>query len=183
MYNLEDINFDFEHELIRIIIVKDIPNIKLKSFSIGPFKSNQEIELMYWVAEELVKSGLARYRDQDLLDMQKLSKIHWRDTIPTSRQVPSLPRNFYFMLRKFLKGINEERKRDPSKIMLYEKVLGLSKDIINCRVRKIISLAAISTDSRNIIENMAAEEIALYNRLGALITNWKENLIKIGDES
>ncbi|KON27750.1 hypothetical protein AC481_03965 [miscellaneous Crenarchaeota group archaeon SMTZ-80] len=133
------------------------------------------------MAEELVNSGLAKFRDQDLLDINKLTKIHWKETIPTSRQIPSLQKNFYFILKKFLKEVSEESKKDTSKIMLYERALALSRDIINCRVRKIISIAATSTNSWDMIKNMAVEEIALHNKLNSIINEWKDNILKTED--
>jgi len=133
------------------------------------------------MAEELINSGLAKFRDQDLLDINKLTKIHWKETIPTSRQIPSLQKNFYFILKKFLKEVSEESKKDTSKIMLYERALALSRDIINCRVRKIISIAATSTNSWDMIKNMAVEEIALHNKLNSIINEWKDNILKTED--
>jgi DNA replication initiation complex subunit (GINS family) len=162
-------------------MIKDSPEIKLNEETIGPFKSGQEIELAYWMAEELVNSGLAKFRDQDLLDINKLTKIHWKETIPTSRQIPSLQKNFYFILKKFLKEVIEESKKDTSKIMLYERALALSRDIINCRVRKIISIAATSTNSWDMIKNMAVEEIALHNKLNSIIHEWNDNILKTED--
>jgi len=162
-------------------MIKDSPEIKLNEETIGPFKSGQEIELAYWMVEELVNSGLAKFREQDLLDITKLTKIHWKETIPTSRQIPRLQKNFYFILKKFLKEVSEESKKDTSKIMLYERALALSRDIINCRVRKIISIAATSTNSWDMIENMAVEEIALHNKLNLIINEWKDNILKIED--
>lgn len=133
------------------------------------------------MAEEIVNSGLAKFREQDLLDITKLTKIHWKETIPTSRQIPSLQKNFYFILKRFFKEVSEESKKDTSKIMLYERALALSRDIINCRVRKIISIAATSTNSRDMIENMTVEEIALHNKLNSIINEWKDKILKTED--
>ena len=149
--------------------------------TIGPLKKGQDIELAYWIAEELVKSGTAKFHEEGILNMAKLSKIHWRETIPTSRQIPSLQKNFFFMLRRFLRRMNEESKTDPSKMLDYEKAMGLSRDIVNCRVRKIISIAAISTSASEMIKNMAAEEVELYKILNSITNEWKNGLIKVED--
>lgn len=113
--------------------------------------------------------------------MAKLSKIHWRETIPTSRQIPSLQKNFFFMLRRFLRRMNEESKTDSSKMLDYEKAMNLARDIVNCRVRKIISIAATSASASEMIENMAAEENELYEILNSIINEWKNGLIKMED--
>lgn len=182
MLDLEDINFNFENEPANIIIVKDSLEIKLLDNNIGPFKKGQEVELAFWICEELVRSGIAKFRDEDMLDMTKLSKIHWRETIPTSRQIPSIPKNFYFMLRRFLSRLKEECGEDPSKIVDYEKAVSLSRDIGNCRVRKITSLAALSSGVTEMTKNMAIEEIALYNKLSKILSDWKEGLLKTEDK-
>ena len=183
MSNLEEINFNFENGLVKIIPTKDSSEIKLNDITVGPFKRGQEVELTYWIAEELVKSGLAKFRDEDMLDVTKLSKIHWKETIPASKQIPRIPKNFYFMLRRFLNGMNEESKEDSSKIAHYEKALSLSKDIVNCRVRKIISLSAISAGTTEMTKNMAAEEMALYDKLSVIISDWKDGLLKMEDKT
>ncbi|MCW4032935.1 MAG: hypothetical protein NWF08_06040 [Candidatus Bathyarchaeota archaeon] len=139
------------------------------------------MELAYWIGEELVNSGIAKFREEDILNMAKLSKIHWRETIPTSRQIPSLQKNFFFMLRRFLRRMNEESKTDSSKMLDYEKAMNLARDIVNCRVRKIISIAATSASASEMIENMAAEEIELYEILNSIINEWKNGLIKMED--
>lgn len=149
--------------------------------TIGPLKKGQDIELAYWICEELVNSGIAKFREEDILNMAKLSKIHWRETIPASRQIPSLQKNFFFMLRRFLQRMNEESKTNSAKMLDYEKAMNLSKDIVNCRVRKIISIAATSTSASEMIENMAAEEVELYELLNSIINEWKNGLIKMED--
>ncbi len=182
MFNLEEVDFEFENGPVKIIATKDSPEIKFNDITLGPLERGQEVELSFWIAEELVKSGLAKFRDEDALDMTKLSKIHWRETIPTSRQIPRIPENFYFILRRFLKEMREECKEDSSKIARYEKALSLSKDIVNCRVRKIISLAAISAGTTEMTKNMAAEEVALYGRLSAILNDWKDGLLKVEEK-
>ena len=79
--------------------------------------------------------------------------------------------------------MKEESKKDPSKIAHYEKALSLSKDIVNCRVRKIISLSAISASTTEMTKNMAAEEMALYDKLSAIIGDWKDGLLKKEDNA
>ena len=176
--SIADIDFDFQNLAVRIVLTREIsfshPAIeKLRSAKIG-----QEAEVPYWVADQLVAADLARYRDEDLLDIAKLSKTHWKETVPSSTQLPSLQASFYFVLRRFLAKLRAEGKQDPSKLRECEKAETLSRDVINCRVRKIASFAAAPGSSSDLLKNMTAEEQALYRQLRAAVSEWKSSILE-----
>jgi DNA repair protein RadC len=174
---VEDIDFEFENAPVKIVMLRDFPELKMVERTIGPFKDGQEVETNYWIAKELVKSGVAKFRDEDLLNLVVLSKIHWRETIPTSRQIPQLREDFYPMLRRFLSDLKAQSQTDQSKGKEFEKALQLSRDIVNCRIKKIVSMAAAPEPPGDITRNMAAEERALYNELSNVIKEWREKIL------
>ena len=63
------------------------------------------------------------------------------------------------------------------KLKDYEKAISLSKDIINCRLRKIASLAASQVASGEMIQGMAKEEKMLYTSMSQMIADWNERLL------
>lgn len=176
---VDDIDFDFENSPIRVVVTREIPEMprmsKLSSVRVG-----QETEVPYWTASELVKLGYARFREEDVLNYNSLSKIHWRETIPASRQIPSLHGTFYCMLRRHLAELKQASKQDQLKLRELEKTESLVRDIVNCRIRKIVSLAASPTPSEELIQGLTHEERALYSILNQTIQDWKSRLLEQG---
>jgi hypothetical protein len=175
--SVEDVDFDFENSAIRIVVTREIPEIprmpKLTSARVG-----QEVEVPYWTAHELVQLGYARFRDEDVLTYNSLSKIHWKETIPASRQIPSLPGNFYCLLRRHLAELRKQSRQDQIKLRELERTETLVRDIVNVRIRKIVSLAASPTPSGEMIQGLAYEERGLYSILNRTIDEWKTKLIE-----
>ncbi len=176
MMSVEDIDFDFENSQIRIVVTREIPETprmaKLSSAKIG-----QELELPYWTAKDLVQLGYARFREEDVLNYNSLSKIHWRETIPASRQLPALQSNFYCLLRRHLTELQQLSKQDQVKLRELERTESLVRDIVNCRIRKIVSIAASPTPSEELIQGLSHEERVLYTILNKTIEEWKSKLL------
>lgn len=176
--SIADVDFDFQNLPVRIVLTGEIPfshpaTDKLRSAKIG-----QEVDVPYWVADELIAANLARYRDEELMDLAKLTKTHWKETIPSSTQLPSLQASFYCMLRRYLAKLKAEGEHDPSKLRDYEKAETLSRDVINCRLRKIASFAAAPGSSSDLLKNMTMEEQALYKQLSSAIDEWKASILE-----
>jgi len=180
MDTIEDIDFDFEETSIIVVMLIDLPEVEVRDRKFGPFKSGQEVELPYWVAEKLIGFGSAKLRDEDRLSLQALSKIHWRETVPNSRQISKLGENFYFMLRRFLKELREEETSGGVRGKDFKKAFELSRDIVNCRISKIVSLAFVPVQASDIVRNMASEERTLYSRLTKLIDEWRRKMVGLG---
>jgi hypothetical protein len=176
---VDDIDFDFENSQIRVVVTREIPEGS-RSGKLSSAKIGQEIEVPYWTARELVQLGFARFREEDTLDYNSLSKIHWRETIPASRQLPSLQSTFYCLLRRHLSELRELSKHDQMKLRELERTETLVRDIVNVRVRKIVSLAASPTPSEEMLQGLTREERSLYSTLNETIENWKTRLIDLG---
>ena len=175
LISVGDIDFDFENSPIRIVLIRELPEMprmpKLTSVRIG-----QEVEVPYWTAKELVQLGYARFREEDVLTFNSLSKIHWRETIPDSRRIPALQGSFYCVLRRHLNEIRRQSKQDQVKLRELERTETLVRDIVNCRVRKIVALAASPTPSDEIMQGLTLEEKSLYAVLNRTIEEWKSTL-------
>jgi hypothetical protein len=178
LMTVDDIDFDFENSQIRVVVTREIPEtprlIKLSSAKVG-----QEIEVPYWTARELVQLGFARFREEDTLDYNALSKIHWRETIPASRQLPALQPSFYCLLRRHLLQLNQLSRHDQVKLRELERTESLVHDIVNVRIRKIVSLAASPTPSEELLQGLTREERALYSVLNKTIEEWKTRLLQL----
>jgi len=176
--SVADVDFDFQNLPVRIILTREIPFSHPATERLQSIKIGQEAEVPYWVANELVEAGFASTTRKIPWDLPKLSKTHWKEMIPSSTQIPSLQAGFYCMLRRFLARLKAEGKQDSSKLRDYEKADNLSRDIINCRLRKIASFAAAPGPSSDLLKNMTSEEQALYTQLRSVIGEWKSSILE-----
>jgi hypothetical protein len=177
LLTVDDIDFDFENSLARVIITGEIPETNPRMAKLAASRVGQEIEVPYWTARELVQAGFARYREEDVLNYGVISKIHWRETIPASRQLPSLQANFYCILRRHLADLQRASRQDQVKLRELERTETLVRDIVNCRIRKIVSLSASPTPSEELMQTLTSEERVLYSILNGTIENWKSKLL------
>jgi hypothetical protein len=176
--SVADVDFDFQNLPVRVVLTHEIPFSHPATERLRSVKIGQEAEVPYWAADELVNAGFAKYRDEDVLDLPKLSKTHWKETIPSSTQLPSLQAGFYCTLRRFLARLKAEGREDSSKLREFEKADNLSRDVINCRLRKIASFAAAPGPSSDLLKNMTFEEQALYKQLRSTIDEWRSSILE-----
>ena len=176
LMSVDDIDFDFQNSQIRVVVTRELPETprmpKLSSAKVG-----QELEVPYWTAKELVQLGYAKFREEDVLNYNSISKIHWRETIPASRQLPALQPNFYCLLRRHLGELHQKSKQDQVKLRELERTESLVRDIVNCRLRKIVSIAASPTPSEELIQGLTFEERVLYSTLNKTIEDFKSKLL------
>ncbi len=171
-------DFCFENSLVKVVANRTCSEIKLGGSIVGPLEEGNEYEVYYWVALELERFGIARLREEEHVDATKLNKIQWTERIQSPSQISRLPEHFYPKVRRYLSGLKTEIVRHPEKMREYERVRQLTQDIINSRLKKIISLASAPATTENALRNLADEEKFLYERLFKLISHWKTEIIE-----
>ena len=181
--SIKDVDFMFENKPVKIIVNRNCPKIQLVGVKVGPFEEGKEYEIKYWVAKELERAGIARVREEELLDAVKLHKIFWKESIQQARQVSPLEEDFYPRLRRYLASLKRKAISNPEKLKEYDKARRLSRDIVNCRLRKIVSLASSPAQTNQTLKNLAREERVLYERLYEIINKWKQKILKVMKES
>lgn len=177
-YKIKVLDFIFENSPVKVIANRNCPEIKLAGLTVGPFEEGNEYEVLYWVARELEKFGVVRFRSEELLDSAKLSKIHWKERVQTVGQISELPKDFYPKLRRLFAELKEEAAKHPEKMREYEKVKQLATDILNLRLKKIVSLASAPAQTEHVLRNLTAEERLLYEQVYGLVNKWKIRLLE-----
>jgi len=175
---IKALDFMFENSPVKVIANRNCPEIKLAGLTVGPFEEGNEYEVPYWVARELEKFGVVRFRSEELLDAARLYKIHWKERVQTGAQISELPKDFYPKLRRYLTELKDESAKNLEKMREYEKAIQLALDILNLRLRKIISLASAPAQTEQILKNLTAEERLLYEQIYRLINKWKTHLLE-----
>jgi hypothetical protein len=166
---------------VKIVANRDSPKIDLPGVNVGPFVAGKEYEVRFWVAEELKKAGIAHIRMEEPIELMTLNKIHWKENVQSSQRVTALPENFYPKLRNYLEELSERSLKKSELRGDYEKAQKLSNDIARTRLKKIVSLAS-SPRSRQILDKLTKEELALYNYLYKKISEWKTEILKKQEE-
>lgn len=175
---IRNLDFGFENSPVLVLANRNCPEIELPGLTVGPFEEGNEYEVQYWIAQQLVKSGIVRLRREEMLDASKLYKIQWKERVQRARQVSELPEEFYPKLRRYLAELREEITRNPEKMQEYEKVRQVTKDLLNSRLKKIVSLASAPAQTRQVIKNFTSEERFLYEEIFKLIIEWKTHILE-----
>jgi hypothetical protein len=176
--NIGNMDFSFEHSLVKIIANRNCPEIKLAGLNMGPFEEGNEYEIPFWIAQELKKAGIARFREEERLDTAKLYKIQWTERVQTVGQISKLPEKFYPKLRRYLAELKEEASKTPEKLREYEKSGHVTQDIVNSRLKKIVSLASAPAQTEQTLKNFTNEERFLYEQLNKLVHEWKTQILE-----
>jgi hypothetical protein len=170
-------DFIFENLPIRVIANRNYPEVKLAGLSVGPFEEGNEYEVPYWIAIELQKFGVVHLREEQTLDSSTLYKIHWKERAQSAGQLSSLPEDFYPKTRRLIAELKEDVAKKPEKMREYERTKHLIIDIVNLRLRKIVSLAAASAQTEQFLKNLTKEERILYEELYKKINRWKNEIL------
>lgn len=173
---IEFLDFVFENNFITVVAVRNAPRIELVGFSIGPFEEGQECEVRLWVARELEKDKIVKIKE-DSLDAAKLYKIQWTERIQALGQLSTLPENFYPKVRRLINELKQSSKMSPEKLREYEHVQNLIQDIVNCRLRKLVSLATIPVPESQATKNFTPEEKELYEQVKRIVSEWRFKII------
>ncbi len=170
------LDFAFENSYVRIVANRNQPEIELAGLTIGPFEEGNEYETYRWIALELEKSGVARFRGDENL-VTGISKIQWTERVQTAGQISKLPEGFYPKLRRCLADLKRDSTRAPEKMLEYEKTKHLARDIVNSRLRKIVSFASAPDQTEQTLRNFTEEERFLYGQLHTFISGWRKKIL------
>ncbi|MFQ6085869.1 MAG: hypothetical protein ACE5OY_06380 [Candidatus Bathyarchaeia archaeon] len=167
----------FSHTPRRMLALRDCPEIKMAGLTVGPYKKGELFEIEYSIGGILERDGIAKF-DEEFIDPQAILKIHWKESVQKAEQLSTLPPNFYPLLRHTLDRLRRGGEKNAERLMEYQRIVEFSKDIVNCRLRKIIRLAAVSVPEKA-LESLTPEEKALYDELRPIIRGWKSTILGV----
>jgi len=182
---IEMLDFYFENSLVRVIADRNHPEITLAGLSVGSFEEGNEYEIQYWIAQELAASGIAHFREDDGLDTTKLYKTQWKERVQIAGQISELPDDFYPKLRRYLESMKKEIAKHTElleKAQEYEKAKHLAWDIVNSRLKKIVTLSSGPVQTGQLQKKLACEERFIYEQLGSIIKVWKKQILNFEGE-
>jgi hypothetical protein len=175
---ISTLDFCYEHSLTKVVANRNCQEIKLAGLQVGPYEEGNEYEVYNWLASELEKNGVVHLREDEGLNMAKLNKFQWSERVQSAGQISSLPEHFYPRLREYLASLKKDAARTPQKMLENEKAYQLALDILNSRLRKIVSIASAPAQTEQTLRNLTAEERFLYGQLHTFINHWRTQILE-----
>ncbi len=179
---IKNLDFIFENSHVKIVANRNFPEIKLAGLNVGPFEEGNEYEIPYWVACQLEKSGVINFREEEKLDSTSIYKVQWKERVQAAGKISTLPDNFYPKLRRYLVELKGEIAKQPEKMRDYEKTRHLALDIVNSRLKKIVSLASSPAQTEQVLKNFTNEEKHIYEQLYKFISEWRVQILEHNGE-
>ncbi|MFB3887854.1 MAG: hypothetical protein ACE14S_00045 [Candidatus Bathyarchaeia archaeon] len=182
---LKNLDFRFENSLVTVIANRNQTEIRLAGITIGPLQEGNEYQIHYWIAQELAAQGIVHFREEDILDATKLYKAQWKERVQAPGQISELPEDFYPKLRRYLAAAKREiaKQPEPAKVQEYEKTKHLANDIVNSRLKKIVTLSSGPTQTDQITKKLTDEEKLVYDQLSRIINEWRTSIIEHNSEA
>ncbi len=168
--------FEFLNSKVRVQAEQDFQAIELPGLKLGPFSRGERYSMPLWAAEELERKGIVRMVERPELGDEDLMRFHSRETGLPGGPL-ELPGDFYPRLRRLLRKLEEEARRDPSLLPNLEKLRARAQDIVNARLKKIVSLASSVARSPMTRKYLTPEEELLFDLIGDLADTWREEVV------
>ena len=171
---LRDLQFAFLNTKVRVVALKEVPEIQLVGFTVGPFTTGEEYEIYYWVAEELEKEGMVKICEEAVLTVEQVEKLRLIQSIQKGLKLISLPTNFYCMARRLLTRLRSDQTLEGLK--KYERAKRALDDLISMRLAILVQLALL--DLPKPPEELDEAEKVLYLKIRELNIQWKKAILE-----
>ncbi len=170
---ISDAEFEFSNSRVRVKAEHDFQGIELPGLKIGPFTRGERYTLPLWVAEELERKGVVSLVEEPRLKPEELMVIHHREA-SLAKGLSELPSDFYPRLRRLLARARAEAQKDPGKLAELSRLLNWARDVVNARLKKIVSLASSVARSPLTRKYLTPEEELIFDLVGDLSDAWRE---------
>jgi hypothetical protein len=178
------LDFCYENSMAKIVANRNCPEIKLAGLTVGPFDEGNEYEIYFWVAKELAKAAMVHFREDDMLDSTKLNRAQWKELCSIPGQISELPDDFYPKLRRYLGELKDQatQTQQSEKFQEYDRGKHVARDLVNSRLKKIVSLASGPGQSEQVLNKLTKEEKIVFVQLVKIISEWKARILENGAE-
>ena len=156
----------------------NLQELRIAEITVGPLEEGREYELRFWIAAKLVEAGYARFNEEASITLSSLTQIHWRETrLQTGRRISSLPAFFYPKLRQYLFELKRKTDSDPLMAETYTQALRLARDVISCRLKKVVNLAPHAR-AEGLIQSLSEEERTLFRKIQRTVSEWESGILR-----
>jgi hypothetical protein len=172
--------FLYEEQQVSVLFQKPLPATKIGDITLSGAAEGSESKLPLWAARALAAEGIVKINldESQQLNPIELSKLSWKEERNDATLTP-LPEDFYPKLRDLLTCLNDKIKQNPTHMTLSEhrEAFMKAKDLINCRLQKILRLSFERNPSKSILDSMQPEEKALLRALRSEVDDWRDKIL------
>jgi len=180
--DIKRLDIKFDHRIVGLIAVKAIPKLVVGDIELGPIDSGASFEIQRWIADEFIRSGVARLADATSeMSLTKVQEHYIKETMQPSRRLSTLPEDFYPKLRRLLNELSKTRLSDPDKTDEFRKMTQLSTDILTVRLNKILLLSSAHGQNEDVLKNLTPDEKLMYATLHKAVENWRRKVFEYGE--
>lgn len=172
--------FQADNMPVKLVAIRKISAMETAGISLKGYEENEEFVTHSWVARQLIDAGLARLAEQ-LVDISELSRIHYMERIHPVDRVAPLPERFYQRTYLTLSELTRSAKDRSGSDEARSRFVGMYRDILEGRIRKIVRLASLSANTDQ-TKSLTAEEKSLFEKLALETRIWRSEMLALAGE-
>lgn len=176
-HSMEGLGFEFENMPVALAATRNIPRIETSGIVVEETEAGGELTVNLWIAWELVEAGLARFAD-DGVSNEEWTQIHYRERYQPLGRLSPLPERFYPRAYLTFSRTVREAGDDASRLEQLNRLRGMFRDILECRIGKAVRLATAEAAASS--RALQPEEASLYDELHGLISSWRREMRRLG---
>lgn len=169
---LEDMDYDNKLRTSKIVVNKDLDRIEMGSYVLEATSKGSTIDVPRWLAELLTSKNLVVYADSDV-ELEIFKALN-REKVQGSLRLSPLRSDFYPQIRA-LASFYRRDSESANSSQSYQKLVVAAHNLITIRIRKLLSLAALSSPPSDIEGQIPKEERVLFERVRDLVRLWRES--------
>jgi hypothetical protein len=172
--DFEQLILKYDNELIRLVATRKIPRIETPGLIIEEIAEGKEVTTYFWIARELVRSGLARYLKETISNSEWM-QIHFKERLNPAGPPSPLPKEFYSAVYQTFTQIRDDEEKRNS-----HRMRARYREILESRIGRINRLA--SSEAISLTRVLTKEEYNLYDNIHQIVKTWREKMRKIGEK-
>lgn len=175
-------HINYDTSLVRAVVREAKPSIEVAGSRIDLSSIGFEVQIPRWIALKLRKLGVVDLKVTDELSLRELLRIMWKESREINLTI--IDPYFYPKLRLYFKKLRERCRREPLPELIQElhKAETTARDIISCRLQKIIQAALSEALPPNVLEATTVEEKSLLLEVSQIVEKWKKQILALEDE-
>ncbi len=165
---------------IEVVLLEDIPRLRLASFDFPPSKKGDRIELPLWLVGVLEKHGLVAIDSEK--EFMWLGRVHWREKVQPPKgtlSLSKLPEDFYPRALNILQ-ILASHLSDPVVRQKLSQAENLFRDVVKRRMHVLSEMSQLEGLDSSTLGNLTFEEQLLLNLLKDVLNRWVDEVARFG---